>query len=156
MYRINFEKIYTDQKYCLCGCQKVISEENWGIKVSIEGSVDGIQECLEIINLFENEMRELSQKTLTCKYCGHCCENAPEVSEKEIEYFSKLFPELASNYKLIKPGSPCLHGGKDKAKCLFPLEARPLQCRILFCQANIVGFEKLYTVLAEYLGWSKL
>ncbi|MEW5820238.1 MAG: hypothetical protein AB1782_08620 [Cyanobacteriota bacterium] len=156
MYKLEFKPIYTDKKLCLCGCSDSIQEENWGLKVIINGKLTSFEECKEIIEKFEDAVRDLSGKTLTCKYCGNCCNNGPEISKMELDYLFKTFPEHKNDYINITSGHDCPAGGSQKGPCIFSINARPLQCRLLYCEANIVGFEYLYNFLAEFIGWSKV
>jgi hypothetical protein len=156
MYNLEFRKIYTDRKFCLCGCRNVIQEENWGLRIFLDGKITSIEEVLEIIEKFEFEVKDLSAKTIVCKYCGHCCLHGPELSEKELEYLSANYPEYREDYMQIISGKPCQFGGENTGPCKFPENARPFQCRILYCEANIVGFESMYNFLGGFLGWTSL
>lgn len=154
MCNVEFQEIYTDKKICLCGCGKSTSEENWGLKVIIEGSINSVEECFQIVEMFEKHLDKLKDKTTVCKYCGNCCSHGPELSQKELEYLLNKFPEYKKYYDQINSGVPCPLGGKNKGPCILPIDARPLQCRILFCEANIVGFERFYNFLGKYLNWT--
>ena len=156
MYKINFKLIYADEKIDLMGFQKPIKEDNWGIKIEIDGQLESIEECIEIIEEYEEQLEELSLKTTVCKECGHCCLHGPEISSKEINYYISKFPEYRLYYEGLKSGEPCEIGGIGKYPCLLPKEARPLQCRLLYCEANIVGFESFYNFIGEYLSWTTI
>lgn len=155
MYVFDIQNIYTDKKYCLCGCGQVFAEENWGLKLVVEGEISSYTECLELVSQFEKKIAELSQKAVVCLYCGNCCLHGPEISRLEQKYLIEAFPCYKNFYDQLKAGLPCPLGGKSKGPCNFPLEARPLQCRLLFCEANIVGFERLYNFIGQYLGWTQ-
>lgn len=155
-YQVTYEEIYTDKKYCLCGCGKVLDEENWGLRVTFDGQISSVEDCYRIIEEFENKVKELSKNAKVCNYCGKCCEHAPEISVLEMGYLKKHFPDYVQKYRLIEPCLPCPLSDKLKATCELPESQRPLQCRMLYCEANIVGFETLYNVLADFLGWKRL
>ena len=156
MYNLEIENIYTDKKFCLCGCGRIIDEENWGIKIKVHGEVESIKETIELIEQFEYAVNNLSKKSLVCNYCGKCCNYGPEITKKELEYYIKNFPEYENLYKQIKSGENCPAGGIEKGPCCFSKDARPFQCRLLYCEANIVGFESFYNFIGKYFNWSSV
>lgn len=156
MYKISFEQIYTDETLDLMGVQKPVKEENWGLKIEISGQLESVEECIEIIEKYEGQLEELALKTVVCKQCGHCCLHGPEMFIKELNYYSRKFPGYKRYYERLKSGFPCELGGIETQPCSLPKEARPLQCRLLYCEANIVGFESFYNFIGEYLNWTTI
>lgn len=156
MYTISFKQIYSDEKLDLMGFKKPVKEDNWGIKIEVSGQLESLEECVKIIEEYEARLQELSLKTTVCKECGHCCLYGPEMSSKEMTYYISNFPEYSQYYQRMKSGVPCEVGGIDRHPCLLPKEARPLQCRMLYCEASIIGFESFYNFIGEYLNWTTI
>lgn len=153
---LDIQKFHIDKKYCACGCHQLVEDESWGLNIAVEGKIGSFEDCLKIIELFEGELEDLNNLTSVCNNCGKCCSNGPEITTGEMTYLKEIFPQYKDLYDKITPAKPCPFGGEYLGQCQFPKTARPLQCRILFCNAKLNGFETLFNLLAEYLDWTKI
>lgn len=155
-YSITIDKTESAIKYCTCGCGKIIDNNAWGLTINCEGSLNSIENCYDVVKYYEQKVKELSEVTEVCKSCGKCCNHGPEISSIEKQHLVQTYPQYKDHYESIKPCAPCLLSNNEHARCILPQYARPLQCRILYCAAQISGFENFYNFLGDYLGWSKI
>lgn len=156
MFKVKITVQKAKKRRCSCGCGLVIGNTEPTLEISMNKQLQTIEECITLIESIEKEVSVLSKNSPICTTCGTCCQNAPEVSDKEIAYFERVYHVQPLLYRKIAPGKNCLYGGKSLFKCSFSINERPLQCRLWFCGIHIKDFDSLYNAMAHVLGWTPL